>query len=144
LQATFGVDMAASAWAGRCPDPVPTRLVLEVLGGPCPAVVAGRAFDARVSFYAVGKKSKGALLIVAELAGCNALARAAVGHDRVGLRRLDAATVALVVERPPQVGTPCLAGSILQPMRPPGARMMPRQLRFAGQRYGWQDPRFRT
>jgi hypothetical protein len=46
--------------------------------------------------------------VKANVSGCIELARAAVGHDRVGLRRLDAATVALVVERPPQVGTPSL------------------------------------
>jgi hypothetical protein len=111
--------MAASAKAGRCPDQVCTRLVLEVLGGPCPAEVAGRAFDARVNFYAGGMAASGAVSkFVARLSGCSQLARAAVGLDRVGLRRLDAATVALVVERPPQVGTPCLAGSILQPFTP--------------------------
>jgi hypothetical protein len=58
LQAAFGVDMAASARAGRCPDPVPTQLVLEVLGGPCPAEVAGRAFSLQVYFYSRGTAAR--------------------------------------------------------------------------------------
>ncbi len=114
----WGVDMSAGhRQPGEVPPaPIATRVVLqldgEVGGGPAggggamgealPPLPAG-AFKAKLYFFNTvvhGKDGSERAFLQGKLYGPE-LQRAVLGLERVGLRRLDAGTVALVVARPP-------------------------------------------
>ncbi len=117
VQAVFGVDISSRSRA-RAPSSIETRVVLEVQGGGVGSSSSGgpeegaagegkgaeqegeeeggpRVWDAIVRF-SLSKATEA----VSAYIKCEGLTRAALGLERRGLRRLDAATVALVV-RPP-------------------------------------------
>jgi hypothetical protein len=114
----WGLDISGLQQPGQAPPaPVPTRVVLQLCreagdgsagggssegGGEAGAPLPGGPFPAELRFSCqvhctvVGRKA----YLTGKLHGLE-LQRAVVGLERVGLQRLDAGTVALVVARPP-------------------------------------------
>jgi hypothetical protein len=126
-QALFGVDMSPAASGRRAPPlPVETRTVIQHPGGGSPA--PGLVFQTRARFFRTsggGLYCRLARSSDAQRAGLGSyeeLKRAVLGRVRVGARRVDAGTVALVVEAPPPGARP---DALLQPAKKAGPRAAP-------------------
>jgi hypothetical protein len=111
----WGLDMSGSRDLDEVPPaPIATCVVLQLKGkGPRkPRLLAG-PFQAKLKFVAVvNDRGRGKTVSLSPRLSSPELQRAALGLKRVGLRRLEAGTVALFVTRPPGY----------QPPRPPPVR----------------------
>jgi hypothetical protein len=109
------------------PPTIETRVVVEHPDGGSP--LPGSAFQARAKFAFSGnggltcRMATGKGPQLAGVGGHEELKGAVLGRVRVGVRRVDAGTVALVVEAPPPGARP---DALLQPAKKANPRAAPR------------------
>jgi hypothetical protein len=114
----FGVSITQP---GVRPPSISTRVVLEVVGtgggpstsssnsvGAGPLSIASGPFEAKLSFDESGRVTPYAQLV------CAPLRRAVVGWVRVGVRRVDARTIALVLASPAHAAEMAFAAGVAQ------------------------------